>query len=489
MPNKIDDLASCVHPYIEMRREQLYANLLLLQGGRPYIDHRLSRFPAESAVQWAGANARNSNENNFGVGVEAIHGRKDRAYLTNYARRIVEKVGQYIFATPPERAGIDEDWADNVTATESACTINRFMRSVLHSTFTGGWSWILVDGDMLPEEATAADEQASRVWWSCLDALSVPDFKVGKSGIEMLITERHIYHGGYEPKAKRTIYTPESITTMIVTGRDKYRKVSEVEEMPNRLGKVPAVMVGEAKPCAHAFDDIENIQRSILDMESANDQSLFQMVYPQLVVPAAFANPVGADGTPIPFDGVVGTQNAIVETPEDKGIARFITPNATDLGILREELEKKKLAMFETAGYAMRQETRQVESAEAKAWSHLDIQQALSEWADTLEAAETKAVELSTEVLGSFSAYEPVYNRRFDVTDVESDIKALMGIDTLDLPDSMRREIATVALSVLNKVESIPPERMAAIEAEIAEMATEDLTATTPVSVETEDNP
>ena len=97
------------HRTLSRRGGQIAINLLALNGGKPYIDARLSRFPAESSLAWQGSQAE-TYKSKFppltgGISYGNKTGRRDRAYNVNHLARIIGKINQYVFATAPDRDG------------------------------------------------------------------------------------------------------------------------------------------------------------------------------------------------------------------------------------------------------------------------------------------------------------------------------------------------------------------------------------------------
>ena len=130
MAGKKDIRASRRHRILDARASQLSRNLLVKDGGRPYIDDRLSRFPCESTLSWNGDG-------------DKVPSRPDRAFLINYASRIVTKIGQYVFGQDVIREGIDEAFEDDTTRTGRS--VNEFMQDVDANYTAGQWAWIGID--------------------------------------------------------------------------------------------------------------------------------------------------------------------------------------------------------------------------------------------------------------------------------------------------------------------------------------------------------
>src|SRR3990167_9708787 len=111
-----DVRATRKHKILEKRGAQLGYNLLAWQGGGDYIGARLTRFPCESDTSWNGSMVPGKpskwSADWYRQGGDGVQGRRDRAFLINYAGRIVNKINQYVFGTDITRTEIDERFAD-----------------------------------------------------------------------------------------------------------------------------------------------------------------------------------------------------------------------------------------------------------------------------------------------------------------------------------------------------------------------------------------
>jgi hypothetical protein len=121
---------------------------------------------------------------------------------------------------------------------------------------------------------------------------------------------------------------------------------------------------------------------------------------------------------------------------------------------MRIELNELKDSMKESFGMMMQKQTRQVESAEAKAWDHLDVEAVISSYADILEDVETKAVAMSVLWDADFQPWVPSYSRDFDVGDFKGEIESLLLADSMPNPDSMRRAIRRKVTDRLDRIGS-----------------------------------
>jgi hypothetical protein len=130
----------------------------------------------------------------------------------------------------------------------------------------------------------------------------------------------------------------------------------------------------------------------------------------------------------------------------------IIMPDSASLKTISDDIERLKFNMFEAVGLMLQQQSKQVASAEAKAWDFLDVKQVMKERAKTLEGAETQAVELSMKWDSSFQGWIPEYNKSFDVTDPEADMKTIVLGQQMELPPSLRKISLKKALDVFKRI-------------------------------------
>jgi hypothetical protein len=116
-------------------------------------------------------------------------------------------------------------------------------------------------------------------------------------------------------------------------------------------------------------------------------------------------------------------------------------------------------------------ELRTVQSAESKAFDHLDTNATLRQRANLLQTAERAVVAKIRELDPNFAAYEPVYNADFDVSDVTADAQALVQIGNVPgLTLSQRKVLLRAATHVIGGICPISEDEQAAINAEIDEL-------------------
>ena len=482
-----DILATRVNPVLSARSGQIGLNLKALHGGTPYIDARLSRFPYEPEASWSGN------------GQTGAKGRRDRAFLFNYLGRVASKINQYVFDSKPQRKGGDLTWLADVTRTRM--TIDALMSEVSAVLTAARWCWIGIDragasvdqqtGTVRPRTIAEREQMGDRIFWTLWQPDQVVDWEFDQvGGLLWLITEEVIYRS----ENPRVAPVHERVRTLWERGGgermffDKDGKVARRSAFTLSAPVVPFIPCGSISGAPWWFDDAEMVQASLLNLESANNENLYQLVYPQMVLPLSLQNEGGGGGagnstsidtlTSSGQGGAVkriGLHYPIFESAEENGTTRYVMPPSDGTKLLPEEISRRKKELFDVVGLALAvPESRQVASAEAKQWDHLDVSAVLAERANLLETIEVKAVAISKQLDSTFKVYEPDYNEAFDLSDLQADFQALLGIANLDLPDGGRREIKYAAVALLHKISPIPDDRRKLIMQEIQDEALDD---------------
>ena len=453
------ELKNRLHKILAARQLQHRYNRLAANGGRPYVDCRLWRAPNETDVSWLGDMGR------------GIVGRKERTANVSDAARVANKINQYIFRSSAARANADQAFIDNCTGTGE--TVHEFMQRVSLSVTYGRWCWLQVDRAPLGEGETETLANKAPIKWIKWDALDVPDWCMDGAGkLKWLITRSTLYVND-DPRVdacEAVLYTLYELIDGCVHITEQVDGKADIPELRTDvpitgLTEIPFVLVGRPSSDAWWFDDVENIQAQILNMDSMHNETLTDTVYPQLVVPDSLANSLevklcesnvnGEKVATLVRELTLGRKIPIVESAEDKGISRFIAPSG-DLKMLTDECERKRNILFDMAGLALfNRETRQVQTAESKRFDQMDTNSTLGNRAVLLEDAEKKLIALSKVFDASFKDWEPVYEKEFDVVDVAAISSALT--QTANMPDKtpkVRKLIAKAHVRVLKEVGS-----------------------------------
>ena len=459
------DITTRKHPIYLGRSSQIVRNFLAIDGGRPYIEARLQRAPNETDVSWEGS------------AEEGVVGRKDRACLVNDAGRIAAKINQYLFKTPATRNGASDDFLNNCNG--DGKTIAQFMEDVSTAITAAGWCWLQVDRN--PQEFddagnpigyTLETARQNPVKWRLWNALDVTDWHIDDDGeIRWLITRAWKRVDGDPRKEGKdveifTLYHREDDGKVYVT--EKATKIADGLQLRERvvipgLERVPFILVGRVSVRPWWFDDVENIQCQILNLDSLHNETLTDGVYPQLVVPYSLLQSLDVDlklekvghkeRIKVQRELIKGRSNPLYEDAEDRGTTRYIQPNASDLSQIINEANRKRGLLFDMAGLSLfNKETRQIQTAESKQFDQLDTNSTLGNRALLLQAAEKKLVELSVVFDSTFARYEPDYPNKFDVINTTALASTLQIVSNLpDVPPKMRKINLRAALRIVHE--------------------------------------
>lgn len=481
----------------KLRRAQWSYNLLAIQGGKPYIDARLCRFTNESDLSWTGVRTFAGQQEK----VDGAVGRKERAALINDAGRIAGKINQYLFKTPVVRSKADQEFLDDVTGTGT--TVDRFFFDASELITANGFFWVQVDrASALRDPATGAELKRTlaqkkadkdRPRWRTWSPLAIPAWKFGADGeLDWLILETDLCVDNdprEEPKeAKlRTLFERKADGVYLSEFCNK-------EDFPVTLRTlerlscpvIPFVAVGNPTSCPWWFDDVEQAQAQMLNLDSLHAESMVKSVYPQPVFPKTVLESLetrleqeGASNSRggIPRITLVreitkGLECPIFETPEDNGISRHIMPDPAAMKIIPDELRRKRSLLFDNAGLALfNKETRQVQTAESKQFDQLDTESTLKNRSLMMQQTEERLVKVSKIVDSTFTVYTATWPSSFDVVDTIAASQSLQLLLNLPgLPLAMRKLAMRGVLRTLEELGGGDPKLIEEAKAEIEKM-------------------
>ena len=493
---ELDILANRQNRVLRSRMEKLDLNLLVLKGGRPYIDRRLTRFPAESSIDWCGTQS-DASKKRFSTTGARITGRKQRAYLVNHAARVAEKIRQYVFATVPNRGTANRDLVADIT--RRGDSLNAFMGDVLRMLVAVKWCWIGIDSPQVDGVVSVADAKAQKVrpYWNLYSPLDVVDWHFDAKGeLTWLLTEGTAYDNSdptkeSEERCVRRLWADGKVMTFEVdhNAGTETSVVGEPVTVDLGYSKIPFVLCGEISADPHWYDDVEDVQRAILDMESTLDTLFSKAVFAQMIIPKSITEEYTGENSGEELSkkvaAIVGLSNAICEAPDDKGITRYIGPPNGSVTAHQTELERKRATLFDTVGLHLGFTKNFSESADAKQYDHLDPQAVLRNYAQQITEAETKAWVMTKQWDGDVVVIAPEYADKFRVSNIYEDFKSIVLASGMDLPDSVRKVVARAALDGLLEISSLrlSPEEYAAAVEDISKMTFDEMINLSPASM------
>jgi len=427
------------------------------RGGREYIASALVRHISEIDVEFAE--------------------RQARAYYFNYPRAIARRITQYVLGVDPVRRGappeLVEDWS------RTGMRANEVMRQLSTMLNVYGRAWLLVEAPEFSGSVTVAEAKRRKLrpYVTALSPLEVTDWAVGDDGrLEWAIVAEEVVEKSDPFKA------PRRFRRRRLYDRERWRLFGDDGNGPaelssgiNTLGEVPLVPViehdGFGMSAGHWFEDVVRVSEAILNNESEAQMNVVKQMFGMLVVSDSFARGAqraAADGAGSRgLAATVARSAAIIESVEEKGLSRFISPTGIASETIRQENLHLKRELYDVVGLAVQSASREAQTAESKAWDFQNVGQFLAARADLLEQAEMAAWRF-------IHAYDPgtplpevVYNRKFAVRDLESSIGGLLKLTPLSSGKCFRKAVHRAALELLDAVSGIPESEKQEIQREI----------------------
>ena len=426
-------------------------------GGAEYIDRVLIRHVSEIDLEFAE--------------------RRRRAYYFNYPRAIAQRITQYALAVEPLRRhadpGLVEDWS------RTGLRVGEVMRQLSTLLNVYGRAWLLVEAprfDGTPSLERARRERL-RPYATALSPLQVVDWACGADGTLSwaLIDE-------WERRADDPFLPETRRHRRRLLRRDSWQcfentpsGVIETASGINPIGRVPLVAVTEPDgfglAAGHWFEDVVRISEAILNNESEAQMNVVKQMFGLLVISESFARGArrlaGTETAPGGFAATVARSAAVIESVEEKGISRFISPSGVETATIREENLQLKQELFEVVGLAFQSRSREAQTAESKAWDFQNASQFLAARADLLEQAELEAWKLMRDFDPALPVPDLVYNRKFAVRDLAASIQGLLQLASLDGGPGYRRVVGRTALELIDGIVPVGEVEKRSVTAEI----------------------
>lgn len=427
------------------------------RGGREYITTALVRHISEIDVEF--------------------QERQARAYYFNYPRAVARRITQHVLGGDPVRRGaaaeLVEDWS------RTGLRANEVMRQLSTMLNVYGRTWLLVESPEFSGSVTVAEAKRRnlRPYVTALSPLEVTDWATGADGrLEWAIVADEAVEKSDPFKAarrfrRRRLYERERWRLF----GDGENGAVEVASGPNPLGEVPLIPVvepdGFGMAAGHWFEDVVRISEAILNNESEAQMNVVKQMFGMLVVSDSFARGVQRSADPgrsgKGLAATVARSAAVIESVEEKGLSRFISPSGIASETIRQENRHLKQELYDVVGLAVQGASREAQTAESKAWDFQNVGQFLAARADLLEQAELAAWRLLHAYDPAVPVPEVVYNRKFAVRDLESSISGLLKLTGLSSGRCFEKALQRAALEMLDAVSGIPEGEKQQIQREI----------------------
>ncbi|MDR0931804.1 MAG: hypothetical protein LBM70_02155 [Victivallales bacterium] len=404
-----------------------------------------------------------------------------RAYYFNYPRKLSRLITQFILSVEPQRDGADPELIEDFSRT--GLRANEVMRQFSTLLNIYGGAALTVEMPYFEGELDCERKIQERIRPAvrARSALEVADWAYASDGkLDWLLVEERILsdNGPFSPPSpalRRKLFTRSE--TLIFERTAGAGHTVLLSRAKHNLGCVPALLSFEVDGFGidggHYFEDVVRISDAILNNESEAQMNVVKQMFGLLVISDSFARGVrpAANGS-VSKDGekfshLLARSAAIWESPEEKGVSRYISPSGADNATIRAENDALKRELFDVVGMALIHPSHAAQTAEAKAWDHHQIKQFLASRVDQLEQAELRCWELMHCYDRTIAVPQIAYNREFAVTDLRSSIESLIELQGFSSGAEYRREIAKTALSLLEKLKKIDPARRELIRKEI----------------------
>ncbi len=439
------DIMTREHKVFAARSRHWSLNYKAFKGGDDYINERLVRPDGESDLSWSGESRP------LGIASGSYKGRKQRTSYVNDAGRVVDKINQYLFKSNVTRAGIDGEWARDVTGL--GVGIDSFFSGLSEHYTLCGLVWVQVDRDGSSKTFKEKREKKDVVRWTIWPASSVPDWAFGSDGKLLWILVESAVYDNSDPMAapieakvrtlfhKRdgAVYKSEYFDKTI-DGMDGAK-----DELLPGAKEIPFACVGVPSCDPWWFDDVEGIQMQLLNLDSLHSNNLTQAAFPQLVIPISALRNVeakiskGKDGndhlvTKVSREILRSAGNPIIEGQGDHGTTRYIMPSSEGIRQIPDEISRKRAMMYQNAGCALLyQETRQIQSADSKQFDLLDTESALKNRALMMQKIEEALVGMSCAIDAGFKKYDASWPLSFDIVDAQEVERIAQAVDNTAL--------------------------------------------------------
>ena len=403
-----------------------------------------------------------------------------RACYTNYPRRIATLITQYVLAKRPEREGADPDLVEDWSRT--GLRVDEVMRQFSTYLNICGCAWLAVDMPSFDGYKTKADEINERLRPYCvaLSPLQVTDWCYGADGQLqwVLVAEDRLDNSDPFVQARkikvRKLWRRTDVTVVTVNETTAERTVTTI---PHDLGVVPFIRHVEVDGYGigenHWFEDVVRISDAILNNGSESQMNTVKQMFGLLVVPEDMLDTIGrqedapqhqqnSDGCKNePLSHTLARSAALFESGESKGTCRYIAPSGAETATIRSEIDAMRKEMYSVVGLATSKEnTKAVESAEAKAWDYQNIEHYMQTRADILEQCEVRAWQLMNLWQKAVVVPTVSYNRNFAILDLKESVATLLELSSFNQEnDPYQREVGKTALAMLNRLRQLPAEK------------------------------
>ena len=438
------------HKHYEEKFKDWHFHLMSYLGGQDYQDgYQLNRYILETDEEYLK--------------------RAENTPIDNHCKNVVQIYSSFLFRVPPTRdygslQGDPQLESFINDADLDGRSFNNVIREMQVNASIYGTCWAILDKPAVQTQTRAEEIQLDiRPYISLYTPENVLnwDFERTLNG-RYVLTRLVLLEDLFDDVATIRVWTNEDITTYRLKDYTKGYSTSKpmlLDEMPNMLGKVPAVILYNQKSQRRGggisdLNDVAELQKAIYNDYSEIEQLIRLSNHPSLVKTPNVEASAGA--------------GSIIEMPEDLDSnlkPYLIQPSSQSLDGIMNNINMKVEAINRiTHMGAVRATQDRVQSGIALQTEFQLLNARLSEKADYLQNAEEQIWKLFAEWQNQTFDGEIIYPDSFNLRDYASDLQFLQAAKASGVPsDTFAKEVdKQIARAVVDD-----DEKIADIDAEI----------------------
>ncbi len=391
-----------------------------------------------------------------------------------YARRILIAFANYATRVNPERTG-DVNFTDFLTDVDGKKTpMSSFVRYCLIMNACLGEFNVLVDmprvdGDNPP--ASKADEESRGIRPYCIPLMphDIVDWSIGSDGLYewVLIENRRIINKATEDKSEEELTRIYWDSQQFIVYKKQDSHWDMIDSQPHPVGRVPILHIiyedidNDPLTPESWFYDLADMNRLIYNLDSIDVENFVNQCHGQWILPGRTLG--NSENEEVKK---TSTSEAWQETPEEAQISRYIQPSGIEHDKIESKILNLRYEMYRIAGLQHRTDSKDAESAEAKAFDFSEVNQFLKAFANTGSMIEQELTELAARWMGGNEGITSKYPTDFSVKDIEKTIAGILDLKSIGWnSETGRKEALKEAYRAI--LPSLPDEVKMKIEKEI----------------------
>jgi len=459
------DFLTQKHKHYEEKFNDWHFHLMSYLGGQDYQNgFQLNRYILESDEEYMK--------------------RSENTPIDNHCKNVVQIYSSFLFRVPPTRdygtlTGDPQLQSFVNDADLDGRSFDNVIREMQMNASIYGTCWAILDKPAVQSQSRAEEIQLDiRPYISLYTAENVLNWNFERSlNGKYILTSLTLLEDLFDDVATIRVWTMEDITTYMVADFSKGYSTGKPiikDEMPNMLGKIPAVILYNQKSQRRGIgisdlNDVAELQKGIYNDYSEIEQLIRLSNHPSLVKTPEVEASAGA--------------GSVIEMPSDMDSnlkPYLIQPSSQSLDGIMNNINMKVEAINRiTHMGAIRATETRIQSGIALQTEFQLLNARLSEKADYLQNAEEQIWKLFAEWQDKEFDGEIIYPDSFNLRDYASDLQFLQmakasGVESDTFLKEVDKQIARAVVDDDEKIASIDNEIMAKTES-IGQFATEEI--------------